>query len=252
MCGKQPSEALVVNCEDCCDRRNDRLQLLKDTLDRSLVYLIPPTPASYTGRAYVPLTLTLNNPEPVAVELEVTVTLPAGFSYVTSTPLASVNAQGQVVWHITLAANATQTLDWSLRAPLASGVYSGQIEVKQFYGATSVQVGSTPLTIEVKGIDVLMPKLIADLKALTFASSQEREARDHALDSLAAAQGKLATAEYDNAIESFAEAVKEVQIITRIPVTPYRLSIDAMMKETQRRWVDALPPCPARPQCRAM
>ncbi len=223
--------------------------LLADTLDGSLALVAPTVPLAFTGGAYVPLTTTIANGEPVAVTLDVTATLPDGFTLASGAPPATVSAS-TVTWHVTLGAAASQSLDWAVRVPLASGTYSIPIDLVQTYGGVSIADGSTAIAFEVRGADIGLPGLISQLQALSLTASKERSARDTAVADLQAAQGAIPFARWDEAIHDLVQAGEALAGIQSIDVAPYRAGADQAMKEIEQRWWSTLPACPATPPCR--
>jgi prenyltransferase beta subunit len=224
--------------------------LLQALVDQALAYLVPVTPATYTGGAYVPFTIMLKNPEPVAVDLTVTVTLPQGATLASTNPQATVDALGHVVWQVTVGVGASNNLDFVLRAPLVSGTYAGSIAVDQTYNATSMHIGDTPFSFIVKGADQTLPQVIAELQAATPAAQQERQARDRAVADLQTAQSEIAQAQYANAIGALLTALGELAKVTSVNLAPQQVEIDAVIEEVALRWYAALPVCPATPDCR--
>jgi sugar lactone lactonase YvrE len=223
--------------------------LLRDTLDASLDWVTPAVPSVFTGGAYVPVTLAFRNAEPVAVDLDVTSTLPAGFALAAGAPPA-IATGSQVEWQVALAAGATKSIDWAVRTPDASGSYAIPLVVKQVYAGTSVQLATPSIPIEVRALDATLPAVIAQLQALPGLTASERNARDRAVSSLFAAQAAINGTRWAEAIADLVDAVDLVNGISSVPTAAYQAAIDNVLKEAERRWWSALPPCPSASPCR--
>lgn len=209
--------------------------LLRSMLDQSLEHVTPEVAGSVTGGAYVPITIALRNAEPVAIDLEASIALPAGFALVSGAPPAIVTGS-QVTWTVHLEAGATKTLEAALRAPEASGTYSVPVAIRQGYASTFVNVGTYPIAIVVKGLDTELGKLKADLQALSLAASKDRSARDNAVALLAAAQTQVSQARWEDAIGSLVDATGKISEIGGVDAGPYRAAGGNLVKEVERRW----------------
>ena len=223
--------------------------LLHDMLDSALAFVTPAVPATVSGGAYVPLTVTLQNSEPVAVNLDVTATLPAGFTLAAGAPPAIVTGS-TVTWHAALPANGKQSLEWSVRAPTASGTYSIALALTQIYGSTSVPDGTATIPVVVKGLDAGLPALIAQLQALSLSSGSDRSARDGTVAKLQSARTDINTARWEDAIDDLVDAIGKLDSIRAVDTKPYQASIDNAIREVEERWWAALPACPASAPCR--
>lgn len=224
------------------------LPLLSAMVGQSIAFITPTVPLTFTGNAYVPLTFTLKNAEPVGVDLQVVATLPDGFAYVTSTPAATATAN-TVTWSIHVDANSTQTVDWAVRTPSASGSYAIAMVVDQLYGSSAVQLATPSMDVEVRAIDTVLPGVIAQLGSLGLTSS-EKNARDAAIFALNAAQSALNAGQWDSAIADLVAAVDKLDAITSVPIASYQAAIDNVMKQAEQLWCAALPPCPGTSPCR--
>ncbi|HET7596127.1 MAG TPA: hypothetical protein VFK15_04290, partial [Burkholderiales bacterium] len=204
-------------------------------------------PGAFTGGAYVPLTVTIVNDEPVAVDVQVTATLPAGFTLASGAPPAIVDGSS-VAWTVSIPANGSHDIEWAVRLPAASGSYAIDLALTQFYGATSIADGSASVPIAVQGLDTALPALIAQLQALALSAS-EANARNAAVASLQAAQASIAVASWEQAIDQLVNAVTNLRSVSSIDVAQQQAGIDGVLKEVEQRWWSALPACPAAPPC---
>jgi hypothetical protein len=223
------------------------LPLLSDTLDDTLASVTPAVPGAFTGGAYVPLTVTIVNNEPVAVDVQVTATLPAGFTLASGAPPAIVTGNS-VAWTISIPAGGSHDIEWAVRLPAASGSYAIDLGLTQFYGATSIADGSASVPIVVQGLDTSLPALISRLQGLTL-SAFEANARDAAVASLQAAQASIAVASWEPAIDQLVNAVTKLHAVSSVNVAQHQAGIDNVLKEVEQRWWSALPACPASPPC---
>ncbi len=181
--------------------------LLSTMLGDAIDEVAPAVPLTFTGGAYVPLT-------------------------------------------ITLASGATQSLDWAVRTPDASGTYSISALVTQTYGSTTVTVGTYPIAITVSGLDTQLAGVIASLQALALTASADQKARDNALAKLQQAQSQIAAANWEGAIATLIDVNNQLDGVTGVNVLSYEAAIDNVLKEVERVWWSALPACPAAPLCR--
>jgi sugar lactone lactonase YvrE len=223
--------------------------LLQSTLDGALAFVTPAVPTTVSGGAYIPLSVTLENNEAVAVNVDVTATLPAGFALAAGAPPAIVSGS-TVTWHVALPANGKQDLEFAVRAPTASGSYSIALALNQIYGSTSVPDGTATIPVVVSGLDAGLPALIAQLQALSLSSGGDRSARDGTVANLQAASAAISTASWDNAVDALVNAVAKLDSINAVDTRPYQAAIDNVMKEVEERWWAALPACPATAPCR--
>jgi len=222
--------------------------LLQGTLDGALAFVTPAVPTTVTGGAYVPLSVTIENDEPVAVNVDVTATLPAGFTLEAGAPPAIVTGS-TVTWHVALPANGKQTLELAVRAPTASGSYSIALALTQIYGSTSVPDGTATIPVVVSGLDGGLPAVIAQLQALSLTAA-DNAARNLAVSSLQTASTAIAAARWDDAIGALVAADAKIGAINAVDTKAYQAAVDNVMKEVEERWWAALPACPAAAPCR--
>jgi hypothetical protein len=197
----------------------------------------------------VPLSVTLQNSEAVAVNIDVTATLPSGFTLAAGAPPAIVTGS-TVTWHVALPANGKQSLEWSVRAPTASGNYSIALALTQIYGSTSAPDGTATIPVVVSGLDASLPALIAQLQALSLSSGSDRSARDGTVAKLQAARSDLNAARWESAIDDLVDAIDKLDNIRAVDTKAYQRTIDNVIKEAEERWWAALPACPASAPCR--
>jgi hypothetical protein len=85
---------------------------------------------------------------------------------------------------------------------------------------------------------VVINKLIADLKALSFNSSRDRQNRDQTVRALQDAVGQSRP---DRAISNLLDAVDQLNSISGKDVSAYRLQIDGWLQELALKWQAAQP-----------
>lgn len=224
--------------------------LLRSMLDQSLDFVAPAVPASFVGGAYVPLAITLRNVEPVAVDVNVTATLPPGFVLAAGAPPATLSGI-EVKWTAHIAAASTRVFEWAVKTPETSGRYSIPIVVQQVYGTSVMPLGAYTIAIEVKGIDTQLTKLIGDLNALALTAKGETQARDAAVAKLNVARIRIGEANYEDAIHALIGGVDDLDNIISIDMKVHQATVGNVIKEVEWRWWSALLPCPATPPCRS-
>jgi len=223
--------------------------VLRGLFSQSLEFVAPPVPLVYTLGAYVPLSLSVKNLEPVAVTLVVTATLPGGFSVAAGAPPPATVSGNVATWNVTLDAGASHDIDWAVRTPDLAGSYSIPIVVQQTYGSSTVQVATQAVAIEVRDANSTLAGLVSNLQALTLTSA-DSAARNRTITYLQSAQSAMAAANWTGAITELLSAVDAIDGIGSVDVSAYQKTIDGVLKEAQRRWWSALPACPATPNCR--
>ena len=224
--------------------------LLQAVTAQSLDYVAPNVPAAFTGGAYVPFSLTLKNNEAVTVTMDVSLTLPAGFLLVSTSPTASQSGM-TVTWHVTANPGATVSLSGAVRTPDVSGTYSLPIVVTQTYGSSSVQIGTFPIAVVVQGLDTALPQVIAAVQALSLPSAGgEANSRNQAVAALQSAQTAIGQARWEDAIASLNGAANDLDAISSIDTSGSRVVVDDVMKQIEERWWASLPVCPSASPCR--
>ena len=202
----------------------------------ALQYLTPPLPASYSAGAYVSLQSIIQNLAQ-SVEVDVLMQLPAGVSVVSTAPPATLLANG-LSWRFNLPATLSQTLNLNLRlsdaanSSLTTNLNTISNGVVKPYGVYTLAL---PVTAALPGL----PQRITSLIALNLTISKEREARDHAVKDLTAAQASIAAKQWEKAIDSLLEALEALDEINSVPMTDAIHHLEALLKEVQFKWWQA-------------
>jgi hypothetical protein len=215
----------------------------QEIMQTALGYLTPQLPDTLTGGAYAVAGAHIANLSQ-AVDIEATDTLPQSAQVVSTNPQAALDTTGaQAKWNLPLAVGQNTDLTLALRAPDSSGSYTLDTAVSSVRNGQSTLYGSYPLAFTVAS--ALAPdttaKLVADLKALSFTSSKDRESRDKAVKSLQDALGKTAQGKTDEAIGKLLDATDKLRSITGKDTGAYRLAIDRWLQEIGLQWLLAPP-----------
>lgn len=191
--------------------------------------------------AYAVARTTLAN-QGQAVALEVTDLLPPGAAVISTSPQATVNPDNtRAKWNLNLGVGQVADLTLALRVPQASGSHTLASEVASLWNGQVKPYGSYPLTLNVASAMELTVtnQLINELKALSFAASRDREARDQAVKALQDAIAKTAQGKNDDAIEKLLDAVDKLRRIGGKDMSTYRLAIDRWLRELELEWLNA-------------
>lgn len=150
-------------------------------LKRQLDEMLPALAEPALARAYLAIETVLDNRGDNPVDTRLTTELPPDMSASDSLPAPASAAGRQLVWEKTLASAETQKVRLGVRLPKASGaatVHSALVR-RDDGGA----LGDFPLTVEVLGADVLIPRVVSALDALSGAdqATADRIARARGL-----------------------------------------------------------------------
>jgi len=220
----------------------------QDIMQAGFGYLAPQTPDPLapevlSAGAYAVARTTLTN-QGQAVALDVTGLLPPGAFVLSATPRATVDANNsQAKWSLNLAVAQSTDLTLALRVPQSSGSHTLTTTVDSLLNGQSKRYGSYPLVLNVASAMELAVtnQLIADLKALAFTSSRDREARDQTVKALQDALTRTAQGKYDDALGNLLDAVDKLRRITSRDMSAYRLAVDRWLQELELQWLNMQP-----------
>lgn len=205
-------------------------------------FLTPQAPSPYTSAAYAAVRTTVANRASSAVDLSVVHTLPTGAKALAGEPVATIAANGlQAQWNFNLSAGQSKDLTLYLRLPAGTANYTLGTAVSSVLNGKTTLYGNYPLALQVSAASapVVTTKLLADLNALTFTSSnKDRQARDQAVRSL---QDAIAQSRPERAITNLLDAVDKLNAITTRDMGAYRLQIDRWLQELALQWQAAQP-----------
>jgi sugar lactone lactonase YvrE len=209
--------------------------------------LLPELPDTYTSGALVVARTTVANLGH-AVGLQVIDTLPADARVITTEPAAPIDSTGtQATWDFSLGIEQSQdlTLSWWLSG--LTGSYTLDTLVSTTQGGQAIPYGNYPLTLTVASAldQMVTDELIARLKALTFSSNKDRQARNKALKSLQEALAHTSSGDYDGAIDSLIDAVNRLNAIKSQDTRAYRLGLDRWLQGLEQQWRPT--PAPHKP-----
>ncbi len=222
--------------------------MLASVLNQSLAAILPTVPANLTGDAYVPLDTKLVNGTNSAQTVDVVATVPNTLTViapVTPAPTSTVTSGNNTVytWRVTLGANATQYIDWAVRAPTASGTYVIGYQANVVSGDTSTPLTSNNLSLVVQGADQGAAQTVSTLQALSPTNASERNARDRAVTNVQTATTKLNAGQYEDAVTNYLAATGELASISTASVTAAHTAIDRLMQESGRKWCRGATSC---------
>lgn len=153
-----------------------------DVLRRSLVHVAPPAVASPVGKAYVPLRTSVTNTG-AALEIDVTLELPAGVQAETVRPAIASSTATTVTWRVALAAGETRVFDAGLRLPDADANHRLVTRIGRVVGSDVIALASRELVLPARSLADVAATAIAAIQALAVTPPQQ-PARDQALASL--------------------------------------------------------------------
>lgn len=217
---------------------------LRDVMGSALDWVAPAARSRFTADGQVTVSTRIENPAVVSQEVELVATLPPGFQFVASTPMAQEATGATIRWRRTLAAGEAATIEWSVRAAQAAGPYALSVTIYRVEGATTVMTGTRSLIVDVVGLESGTAQLVASLNALTLASASERSARDAAATAVLTAQAKASAGNFESALSQYVSAVASLKAITSVPVAEHRSAVDLLMEAVRRLWCRASLGCP--------
>ena len=208
-------------------------------LRSALAAVLPQAAEVPMGGALVPLRTTITN-QSEAVELEVTVQLPAGATYQSSTPEAVFDqASNTVRWKLALAAAQSVSLDLQLLAPATPGQYQLETTVSWLDKGTPVQYGDTlQRAVTVNSASQYGTAALDAIGKLAVSQQKDRKARDAAASAVQAGMesfGAGTQAGYAAAIASLLEATDKL-IALPVDTAAIRQQIDCILRDAEWRW----------------
>ncbi|GMV27894.1 MAG: hypothetical protein AMXMBFR59_00190 [Rhodanobacteraceae bacterium] len=153
-----------------------------DVLRRSFRHVAPPAAASPVGKAYVPLRTTVTNTG-AALELEVTMALPAGVQAETAQPTASASTATALTWRVALAAGETRVFDAGLRLPDADANHRVLTRIGRVVGSDVIPLADRELVLPARSLADVAAEATALVEALAVTPA-EQAARAGALADL--------------------------------------------------------------------
>ncbi|HSX59424.1 MAG TPA: carboxypeptidase regulatory-like domain-containing protein, partial [Tahibacter sp.] len=153
-----------------------------DVLRRSLAHVAPPVGASPVGKAYVPLRTGVTNTG-AALEVDVTLELPAGVQAETVRPAITSSTATSVTWRVALAAGETRVFDAGLRLPDADANRRLVTRVGRVVGSDVIALASRELVLPARSLADVAAAAIDAVETLAV-TPPEQPARDQALASL--------------------------------------------------------------------
>lgn len=206
-----------------------------DILAAGIGHLLPATPDSLTGGAYLPILTRLRNLG-IATDVRVTAQLPAGASVLDSTPAATLDAR-TATWPFPLPETAEQDLLLGLTVPLDTGDYTLTTVVDTLDGGVASQYGPTlEYAFSVRALAERLPDARMLVQALPVTRQQERQRRDQALAALDDAEIKIGQGDDAGAIDALLTSVDRLRDIRTADTTEARQAVDELLKETEARW----------------
>jgi sugar lactone lactonase YvrE len=208
-------------------------------LRSALAAVLPQAAEVPMGGALVPLHTTITN-QSEAVELEVTVQLPAGATYQSSAPEAVFDQTGNTVrWKLALAAAQTVSLDLQLLAPATPGQTTLETTVSWLDKGTPVQYGDKlQRGITVNSASEYGTAALDAIGKLAVTHPKDRKARDAAASAVQdgmASFGAGTQAGYAAAIASLLDAADNL-IALPVDTAAIRQLIDCILRDAEWRW----------------
>ena len=207
-----------------------------------LTHVAPAQASVYAGGAWVPLALSITNQaQPVTVI--VTAQLPSGVLLDGAPIGASLDASGNPVWTIALAAAETRDLQLAVRAPYASGPVSVAFSVASVRNGVTRDYGSFTAGFTVQAADSVGPDLVAAIQALAPTTSPQRNARDRAATAVQSALTLLTQGQNADALAKLIAAADDLSQITSVSTTAPALDLARLVAQAEARQCNSLPAC---------
>ncbi|KQV54555.1 hypothetical protein ASD07_08540 [Duganella sp. Root336D2] len=208
-------------------------------LRSALAAVMPNVAEVPMGGALVPMRTTISN-QSEAVELEVTVKLPAGASYQSSAPEAVFDqASNTVRWTLALPAGQAANLDLQVRAPETAGQYLLETTVSWLDKGSAVQYGDKlQRGVTVNSASLYGNAALGAIDKLTVTHPKYRKPRDNAANAVRAGMGYFSAgtqAGYAAAIASLLDASDNLLALPN-DTAAIRQQIDCVLREAEWRW----------------
>lgn len=208
-------------------------------LRSALAAVLPNVAEVPMGGALVPLRTTIAN-QSEAVDLDVTVQLPAGASYHASAPEALFDqASNTVRWRLALSAGQAANLDLQVRAPETAGQYLLETTVSWLDKGTAVQYGSKlQRGVTVNSAGQYGSAALNAIDQLPVTHPKYRKPRDNAANAVRAGIGYFGAgtqAGYAAAITALLEATDNLLALPN-DTAAIRQQIDCVLREAEWRW----------------
>jgi sugar lactone lactonase YvrE len=208
-------------------------------LRSALAAVLPQAAEVPMGGALVPLRTTITN-QSEAVELEVTVQLPAGASFQSATPEAVFDqASNTVRWRLSLSAGQSSSLELQVMAPAAAGQYVLETTVSWIDKGTALQYGDKlQRGVTVNSASQYGTAALSAIDKLAVTHPKYRKPRDNAANALRAGMGYFGAgtqAGYAAAIASLLAATDNLLALPN-DTAAIRQQIDCILREAEWRW----------------
>jgi len=212
--------------------------LLQNVLGSGFGLVTPALPASWAGGAFVPVTVAIQN-QSIAVDVQVSVTVPNGVVVVGAVPAASASSATQTAWQFSLPVDGAKTLELDLRVPTTSGHYPLQIQVNTLVNGVATPYQSLALDLNVTAADQTGAQTVSALQALNVTTKKEKNARDAAVSAVQAGIQDAGQGKSANAISDYLAAVSQLATITSVSTATIELQIDALLAQAERQYCKA-------------
>jgi len=209
---------------------------LKAFLTTSASYAASATPTLTIGDLTL-LQTTVTNPGTRAVALQVQASLPAGLTSTAATPPAQIAIQSdgsaQASWTFTLAAGASQELNWQVRA-LQAGNYSVPIDIYSLPSAGSSAPPqlrqSASIAVQVMAAQTLIEQAQAQVNALQPSASSDKANKTKAQNAVSQAIALYAQASYEQAIAQWLQAADALIAIASADTSGARQAVSLALE----------------------
>lgn len=212
-------------------------------LGQQLTAMQPAERKPSLARTVLPVETVLENSGAALADTRLTTQLSAGMSLSDARPAPSSSAGQQSVWNVALAAAQTQRLRFMARLPAVSG--AATLQSQAVLSSDNSVFGDFVQSIDVIGLDVLIPRVLAAVDALTGSdpAAIERIVRARAL--LREAQAAGAAEDHDKAIARLLEAQSLLQGLSLSGGDLLRQDIGDWLGVAEMSWRESGSPAPA-------
>lgn len=215
-----------------------------DAFRAALGYVTPVQPPRYHGKSLVPLALSIRN-DGQAATLIVSAELHSGLTLEGVPQGATLDARGWPTWQFDLSAGASRDLAATVRAPGLSGQYGVTFHVSARRNGITTPYADVSASIAVEAADVIGPRTVAAILALTPSTAPQRNARDRAANATQLGIGLLVQGFGAEALSKFITAADDLATITTVAVAAAQADLARLIAEAEALECNVLPACNA-------
>ena len=215
-----------------------------DPFRTALSHVTPVQPPAYSGKARVPLALSIRN-DGQATTMIVTADIPSSLALDGVPQGATLDASGKPVWQVNLTANASRDLILNVRAPALSGQYEVTFHAASRRNGVTTPYADLTAQFNVEASDLIGTRAVTNIQGLAPATSPQRNARNRAAADVQAAVGYLVQGLGGEALSRLLSAADDLATIVSVPVAGIQADVARLVAEAEALQCNALPVCSA-------